>query len=231
MKAIIQRKNETIMCGDGVEFYHSSRHIPHTLIFDPPWDAKIDFSGFDSESILAFTDGGRAGDIIRLFGAPVWIFAWDCVSSWYTPNRPLRRMKMCFWYGDISNYKQKGYLMGSPCGKPRFISNSRGTYMFVPDSGKMLSDVFPLPITKSHSESGSHKHGKPRDWITALVANTHRPGDTIIDPFFGGGSSLLAARVLGIPWRGCELDESLAMNVDDSASPSTSANPDQMNLL
>ena len=62
------------------------------LIYDPPWDLVLDWSAPSCPSTLAFTDGGRASDVVRLYGAPTWVFVWDAVSSWWTPNRPLRRV-------------------------------------------------------------------------------------------------------------------------------------------
>ncbi len=183
----LRTSSEILFHGDGQELYDSvASYTRHTLIFDPPWDVATSFRMADSENVLAFCDGYRPGDIVRMFGPPAWVFAWDCVSSWYTPNRPLRRMKMCFWYGDVTRYKQKGYLYGEPCGNPRFVTNSRGRYLFTPDTGKMLSDVFSHPITSLHSKSG-HEHSKPIDWITALIGNTVRDGDIVIDPFAGSG--------------------------------------------
>lgn len=202
--------SELLFHGDGQLLYDAVGKITqHTLIFDPPWNIASEFEMIDSDNVLAFCDGYRAGDIVRMFGAPTWVFAWDCISSWYTPNRPLRRMKLCFWYGDISQYKQKGYLFGGPCGKPRIVTNSRGSYLFTPDSGKMLSDVFSHPITSLHSQ-GAHEHSKPLDWITALIGNTARDGDIVIDPFAGSGVTMQACRKLGINWLGAELDECMA---------------------
>lgn len=205
--------SELLFHGDGQELYHAAAPITqHTLIFDPPWNIATEFDMSASDNILAFCDGYRAGDIVRMFGPPTWVFAWDCVSSWYTPNRPLRRMKMCFWYGDVTQYKQKGYLFGDPCGKPRIVTNSRGSYLFTPDTGKMLSDVYSHPITSLHSTSG-HEHSKPLDWLTALIANTIRDGDIIIDPFAGSGATLQACRKLGVNWLGAELDDARAYNI------------------
>lgn len=205
--------SELFFHGDGQLLYDAvANYTQHTLIFDPPWDIATEFEMRHSDSVLAFCDGYRAGDIVRLFGSPTWVFAWDCVSSWYTKNRPLRRMKLCFWFGDVSDYKQKGYLFGDPCGKPRIVTNSRGSYMFSPDTGKMLSDVFSQPITRLHSAE-RHKHSKPLDWITALIGNTVRDGDIVIDPFAGSGVTLQACRRLGINWLGSELDESMANNI------------------
>lgn len=203
---------------DAQELYDTYAGIPHTLIFDPPWEMAHQFTMGRSDNVLAFCDGYRAGDIVRIFGPPSWVFVWDCVSSWYTPNRPLRRMKMCLWFGDVEKYNQKGFLFGSPCGRPRIVTNSRGSYLFRPDTGKMLSDVYSEPITSLHSRS-SHKHSKPLDWVTALIGNTTRNGDVIIDPFAGSGVTLAACRKLGVRWIGGDIDQScidsiIAMNRD-----------------
>lgn len=230
MIALKQSERETLFLGDGQELYNSlAIGTAHTLFFDPPWDIARSFDMGDSENILAFCDGYRAGDIIRLFGPPTWVFFWDCVSSWFTPNRPLRRGKICMWYGDINKYNPKGCLYGQPCGKPRMVTNSRGTYLFTPDEGKMLSDVFVKPITKLH-QSG-HNHGKPVEWVSMLIANTIRPGDVLIDPFAGGGSSLVACRDLGVSWVGAEIDADTASAILNMESRTKSSRPKQQRLF
>lgn len=162
------------------------------VVFDPPWQIASQFSFMrESKSVLAFCDGRRCGDMVNIFGAPTWVFVWDCVSSWYTPNRPLQRNKLALWYGDISRYRQSAELYGEPCGKPRMVTNSRGSYFFEPASGKMLSDVFCCPITSLHSLS-AHSHSKPIDWMRMLIGNTTADDATILDPFAGSCASALA---------------------------------------
>lgn len=190
------------------------------LFYDPPWDADVQFNAHGFASTLAFCDGARARDVFGLFGAPAWVFAWDCVTSWYTPNRPLRRMKLCLWYGDLESYSFDGSHYGSP-GEERSVTNSRGSYDFEPDSrGKHLSDLFSAPITRQHSEAGAHKHSKPLDWVRMLIANTS--SGPIVDPFAGSGVASAAAIQLRRPslsieidprWCGAILDRWVAMGL------------------
>lgn len=207
-------------------------HHDHLLVFDPPWDIidRFEFMAA-SQNVLAFCDGMRAADVIGIFGAPTWVFVWDCVSSWYTPSRPLKRAKLCMWYGDISKYSPDGYLYydGKP-EKQRIIKNSRGEHHHIPKDGKMLSDIYSQPITKLHNQG--HNHGKPIEWIKCLIANTVQPGQVVIDPFVGGGSALIACKHLRIKLIGAEIDGNHHKSLADSLARSTDRDYDsQINLI
>jgi len=51
-----------------------------------------------------------------------------------------------------------------------------------------------------------HPTQKPIEALMPLVESFSRPGDLVLDPFAGSGSSLLAAKMLGRNWLGVELD-------------------------
>lgn len=178
------------------------------IVYDPPWDLDIQVSLPESPCTLAFSDGARARDVFNMFGAPCWVFVWDAVSSWWTPNRPLRRMKLCLWYGSVEDYDQEGAFYQPSSGKDdsvRVVSNTRGSYVYTPHpDGRRLSDLYSHPITKLHSDEESHRHSKPVEWVRCLIANTSQ--GLIVDPFAGGGSSLEAAHTLGRRWIGSEID-------------------------
>ena len=193
-----------LICGDCTDAAVVARVMggerAQVLVFDPEWDAMPEtMSGFDS--VLAFCDGATIGDVVTRYGAPTWLFAWDCVTSWYTPNRPLRRMKLCAWYGDVTAYQFDGWHYGD-AGDVRTVANTRGQYEFVPDSrGKHLSDVFQEPITQTHGD-GLHNHSKPADWVTLLIANC--TAGLVYDPFLGSGTTLIACERLGQRCRAVE---------------------------
>ena len=166
------------------------------LLFDPPWDARPTAVPVYGGNAIVFSDGGRASDVISDFGPEfAWLFTWDCVSSWYTPNRPLRRSKSCFWYGDIATYEFDGAHYGEP-GEPRTVTNTRGSYVHTPDPrGKHLSDVFSLAITQEHRD-GMHPHSKPLDWIRMLIGCCTQES-TVFDPYAGSGTTIIACEQLG----------------------------------
>lgn len=211
MITLFKSKNAELFHGDGVDLYGLYSHAEHLLFFDPPWQNMREFSFMSrSKNVLAMCDGQTLGVVVDIFGPPAWVFAWDCVSCWYVPGRPLKRMKMCAWYGDISGYNQEGALIPKDMGKARIVRNSRGEYLYEPRGGAMLSDVYSRPITALHSVAGAHRHSKPVEWVRSLIANTLPAGAIVIDPFAGGGASLAACIDLGAAVVGAELDRSIA---------------------
>jgi len=197
-----------VLCGDSTKAADVARLMggekASLLFYDPPWDMELKKPDLGYRSILVFSDGRRARQSIEMFGAPTWVFVWDCVSSWYTPNRPLQRHKLAFWYGDVGSYDFDGAHYGD-AGEVRNIANTRGSYQFVPDPrGKHLSDLFSLAITKLHSES-EHSHSKPSDWVRMLIANCS--DGAVYDPFLGSGTALIAAEQTGRKCFGIEISE------------------------
>ncbi len=56
-----------------------------------------------------------------------------------------------------------------------------------------------------------HRAQKPLDLMLDLVSWFSNPGDTIIDPFAGSGTTALASQLLGRPFMGAEIDPTWAV--------------------
>jgi site-specific DNA-methyltransferase (adenine-specific) len=56
----------------------------------------------------------------------------------------------------------------------------------------------------------THSYGKPPEVLGHILARVCRPGDLVLDPFAGSGSSRDAAEKLDLIWRGCDVDEQFA---------------------
>lgn len=65
-----------------------------------------------------------------------------------------------------------------------------------------ISDVQPWRYSGNHS----HPTEKSVDTLRPLVEAFSKPGDTVLDPFSGSGSSLVAAALLGRNYVGIELE-------------------------
>lgn len=61
-------------------------------------------------------------------------------------------------------------------------------------------------ITADYDTKRSHPYGKPSAVYKHILERVVRPGDLVIDPFAGSGSSQVAAEDLGAVWRGCDID-------------------------
>lgn len=71
------------------------------------------------------------------------------------------------------------------------------------------SNLFDIPNKKTKGEDGKNLHDteKPVELMKILIENSSQPGETVIDPFMGIGSTGIAANRLGRKFIGIELDE------------------------
>lgn len=60
-------------------------------------------------------------------------------------------------------------------------------------------------IIRFESLPQGHPCPKPVEEMVWMVKALTRPGDLVLDPFCGSGSTLVAAQQLGRPWIGCDL--------------------------
>lgn len=201
--------NHVIGCGDSTNAEYVNRIFetverPQYMIYDPDWDVGLVIPEYKWTGVIAYCDGYRARDVIEKFGLPTWIFAWDGFTSWYTPNRPLRRAKLAVWFGNIEEFDFNGAHYGD-AGDEREVKNSRGAYTFKPDPrGKHLSDVFSLSLPQLHSD-GFHPYEKPLDWVRLLVGDCF-PGKSVFDPFLGCGNTAIACQRLGKTCVGIDIE-------------------------
>ena len=72
--------------------------------------------------------------------------------------------------------------------------------------GAKPKDVFDIPTTcNGMGEKTPHPTQKPEELLRKLVLASSRPGDWVLDPFSGSGTTLVAAEQLGRRWLGCDL--------------------------
>lgn len=55
-------------------------------------------------------------------------------------------------------------------------------------------------------DDGLHKWGQQVTGMSTIVERLSRPGDLVVDPFLGGGTTAVAARNLGRRFIGCDID-------------------------
>ncbi len=178
------------------------------LVFDPPWDNqdawKMELPAF--RNALVFCDGKYASTAISRFGAPWWIFVWDTMQTWSSsPRAPLNGCKFCMMYGDPGFNRDLAIYGERPPGK------NHPSTSYTPLDGRRLSDLFrkSLRWQSNDGAAGASKkppHTKPDEWVSSLVAGVSLKGGLLLDPFMGGGSSLVAAAKSGMHCIATEID-------------------------
>lgn len=93
---------------------------------------------------------------------------------------------------------------------------------------KAMRDVWFIPACngkeriKGPDGKSAHKTQKPEQLVERCVRICSNPGDTILDPFLGSGTTAVVAQRLGRKWIGIELDEnSVKMSQDRLAKLSS----------
>ncbi|MXY76781.1 MAG: site-specific DNA-methyltransferase [Acidimicrobiia bacterium] len=95
-----------------------------------------------------------------------------------------------------SKYPQKKYFKGPKAGQ---LSGN--------PMGKNPSDVWSIPNVKAnHPEKTVHPCQFPVELVERLVLSMTDPGDIVLDPYMGVGSSLIAAEMHGRVGYGCDTD-------------------------
>jgi len=90
---------------------------------------------------------------------------------------------------------------------PGYVSHPRRVQsswkpLLVYGGGPRFGDL----IRSSGDDKRLHKWGQNFDAFTTIIERLTEPGQTVVDPFMGGGTTLLAAHALGRHAIGCDLD-------------------------
>jgi site-specific DNA-methyltransferase (adenine-specific) len=73
---------------------------------------------------------------------------------------------------------------------------------------KQMTDVWNLPaIGKWEKSCGKHPTQKPLSVLSRIIQASTKPGDWILDPFSGSGTTGIAANLLGRKFLGLEIEE------------------------
>lgn len=205
-----------LMCGDSTNVADVDRLMDgeawDVCVFDPPYEVESLYSEamppFEpGRKLLVMWDFKRfalAAHSALLAGWPAqYEFIWDCVQSWYTPNRPLQRHKSCGVFGDDPFFDTEKAIIrdGKDRGRKRTVRNTRGETEYTPLKGaKHIASVEAFPNT---AQNDGHGHGKPVAWIEAIFNGVG--GRTYLDLFGGSGASLIACEKTGKDVRMMEL--------------------------
>lgn len=73
-------------------------------------------------------------------------------------------------------------------------------------AGAKPKDVIEVPTTcNGMGEKTAHPTQKPEELLRKIVLASSNPGDVVVDPFSGSGTTIVVAKQLGRRWMGCDI--------------------------
>jgi hypothetical protein len=205
-----------VMCGDSTDVLAVDRLMDgsswNVCVFDPPYEIENLYDQMpphrESARLVVMWDFKRfakaATSAVAAGWQPQYEFIWDCVQSWYTPNRPLARHKAAGVFGDNPYFDADAGLIadGKDRGNTRTVANTRGSYTYTPLAG--AKHVATVEAFANTAQSSEHAHGKPVAWVQAILAGIG--ATTVLDLFGGGGSTLIACERISAACHCMEID-------------------------
>jgi len=176
--------------------------------------ARADFALTDPPYLVRYCD--RSGRQI----------ANDADASWLKPAfaelfRVLRRDSFCVtFYGwsqadkFIAAWRAAGFRLAGHltftkpyASSERFLRHHHeNAYLLTKGNPAQPDRRIPDVLDWKYSGNRLHPTQKPLGILTPLVESFSHPGDVVLDPFCGSGSTLLAAKLAGRNFLGIELD-------------------------
>lgn len=160
------------------------------------WDhQQIDLTAFARETYRVLRRGGTA---------IVWYDLWK-ISHLYDAlaDAGFKMLRLIVWN------KTNPVPLNSKC---IYLSNSREMAVVAVKGGsptfhsKYDSGDYSYPIPR-HGGKRIHPTQKPLDLFRELIRKHSKPGDLVIDPFLGSGTTAIAALEEDRQFAGCDIDE------------------------
>src|SRR5262249_41659581 len=97
----------------------------------------------------------------------------------------------------------------------------------LPDGFTAAEDTwyFPRVCGTFKERAGWHGCQMPEQLLGRIIRACSNPGETVLDPFAGSGTTLVVARKLGRRWLGCELSPEYAARAEERLRAVTVGQP------
>jgi len=176
-------------------------------LYDPPFDEWQNARRLPSETSFAFTNWQNRTSVERILGRPRFELVWHFKDGrWVSHTGPRLTHELILLYGETV----EAYLGQPNNGKPQ--NKGRGCVgkdklpdrVYTPRARKQLNSVLEYP---RNVNSGMGCWGKPLKLVSLLLEWSG--GKSVLDPYMGGGTTLVAAKELGLRAVGIEIDEKI----------------------
>lgn len=157
-------------------------------------DAVFGVRSFRNEIAWCYWGPGSPGQ--RQFSRKHDLIFWYSVGPTWTFNGDAVRMA----HADKTKENYKGGLLGSG-----FAAGDSAAVRGLAEGGKIPEDWWPIAIAPRGKEYLGYPTQKPLKLLERVVAAASNPGDLVLDPFCGCGTTIDAAQLLGRRWIGIDI--------------------------
>lgn len=112
--------------------------------------------------------------------------------TWNHPREPWPESTLKKWQTDEE-------------GRTYRVQNKYGKRYYVDPAGKLEDDVWELTLSSRTKERLGYPTQKPEALLEKIISISTDPGDIVLDPFCGCGTTLVAAHRLGRKWIGIDI--------------------------
>ncbi len=157
-------------------------------------DAVFGPAGFRNEVIWCYT--GPSSPRQRQFSRKHDVIFWYTASDQWTFNPDAVRIP--YSEKTLENYKRG--LVGSG-----FVAGETEAVREINAGGKIPEDYWPFAIASRGKENVGYPTQKPLALLERIILASSNPGDVVLDPFCGCGTTIDAAQRLGRRWVGIDV--------------------------
>jgi len=134
-----------------------------------------------------------------------WII-WHYTFGQQTKNKFARSHTHIFYFvNDKKNFTFNDYAVRVPSDRQLIYNDRRAN-----PAGKLPDDVwceYPRVCGTFKERAGWHPCQMPESLLTRIIATSSNPGECVLDPFSGSGTTAAAAKQLGRNYTGIEISE------------------------
>ena len=134
---------------------------------------------------------------------------WHYEHGLHCSNRFSGRHETILWFtkGDNYGFELDPVRVPSKYPEKKYFRGPRAGQLSGNPLGKNPGDVWAIPNVKhNHVEKTAHPCQYPVELVERLVLSMTEPGDRVLDPYMGSGSTLVAAVKHGREGLGCDTD-------------------------
>lgn len=131
----------------------------------------------------------------------------DLADEWHVPNasweyrgvKPYNGRYWAYSKANLIQFAREGNLIHRETGMPRLVQYADQM------PGISLQDVWDDIPPASGDEDLGYPTQKPAELLERIVLSSSEPGDRVLDPFCGCGTTIAAAQKLGREWTGIDI--------------------------